>query len=407
MPLTDTQLRNAKKAAKPYKKSDGGGLYLLIKPDGAKSWRLAYRWLGKQRTLALGVYPAVTLADARQARDAAKSDLAKGIDPSAARKERTRTAQIAAETTFEAVAREWHELQKPAWSEDYADTVLRRLEADVFPVIGHRPVASIEPPEVLDMLRKVESRGVNDLAHRLKQYVGMVFRFAIATSRGRRDPSADLKGALKAKPAEDRHHKAMPRKELPGFLRALGNYDGEQLTRLAIGLIVLTFVRTKEMRAGRWDEVEGLEGPEPVWRIPAERTKKRREHIVPLSRQAAYVLRELRKMTGNSPFMFPSTSAEGYMSENTCPYALYRMGYHGRATVHGFRGVASTLLNENGFESDWIERQLAHVEGNASRAAYNSAEWLPQRRRMMQWWADYLDSLLADADNVVPLAKAS
>jgi integrase len=407
MPLTETQLRKAKKQAKPYKKSDGGGLYVMVMPDGTKCWRLAYRCRGKQGTLALGVYPAVTLADARQARDAAKQQLADGVDPSNRSKARAHIALVTADTTFEVVAREWHEQQKPGWSEDYAAVLLRRLQMDVFPVIGHRPIASIEPSELLEMLRKAESRGVVDLAHRLKQYVGMVFRFAISSGRAQRDPSADLRDALKAAPAETRHPQAMPRQELPGFLRSLGGYDGDQQTRLALGLFVLTLVRTKELRAGRWEELAGLDGPEPFWRIPPERTRNRRERLVPLSRQAVAVLRELRKQTGNNPFMFPSASPDGHMSEHTCLYALYRLGYHGRATLRGLRGVASGLLNENGFETDRIERQAAHAEGDASRAADNSTGPQPQHRRMMQWWADYLDTLIDESNNVVPLALAS
>jgi len=415
MPLTDTQLRSAKKRARPYRKSDGGGLYLLVRTNGAKDWRLAYQWRGKQRTLALGAYPAVSLAAARQARTVAKSDLAKGISPSDARKERAKAALIAAGNTFERIAREWHGLQKPSWSQDYADTVLCRMEADVFPAIGRLPVATIEPTDVLDMLRNVEARGEIDLAHRLKQQVGMVFRFGVATGRASRDPSADLKGALKSVVVEFRRRKTTPRHEppriprieLPGFLRSLGAYDGEQRTRLALGLIVLTFVHTQELCTGRWDELEGLDGPEPLWRIPAERLTSRREHLVPLSRQAAAVLRGLRKLAGDSPFMFPSANADGSMSEDTCLQALCGLGYHGRATVHGLQSVADTVLKENGFDSAWIECQFAHEEGNAAPAVRDAAEWLPERRRMMQWWADYLDALICEDDNVATLARAS
>jgi integrase len=407
MPLTDKQVRNAKRAAKPYKKSDAGGLYVMVMPNGAKRWRLAYRWRGKQRTLPLGLYPAITLADARQARTTAKGELANGVDPSAARKERTRAARIAAETTFEAVAREWHESQKTAWSAEHAETVMRRLATDVFPAIGHRPVASIEPSEVLDLLRGVESCAIDDTAHRLQRCVSTIFRFAIATGRGTRDASAEIKGALKARPAKPRNHRVTPPFDLRSFLRALGDYDGEQITRLALGLVVLTLVETTKLRAGRWDEVEGLDGPEPLWRIPAERMTSRRAHLVPLSRQAAYVLRELRKLAGDSPFMFPSTIADGCMSENRYLSALHRMGYHSRATNHDLRGVASTALNENGFDSDRIQHQLAHIEDKASCAIDGSAEWLPQRRHMMQWWADHLDWLLVEADSAEPLALAS
>jgi integrase len=407
MPLTDTKCRNAKGQIKPRKLSDGGGLHLLINPDGAKYWRLAYRWHGKQRTLALGVYPAVGLMEARDARDEAKRDLAANIDPSVLKRERKRAAKIATGNTFEAVAREWHENWKDARSPYYAAQILRRLEANAFPVIGRRPIAAIEPPELLDMLRKVEKRGVNETARRLKQLVGQIFRFAIVTARAKRDPSIDLKDALRAT-GEPRRHRAMPLPELPTFLQNLESYNGDRQTRLALKLVTLTFVRTTELRGGRWSELENLDENSALWRIPAERMKMRLEHLVPLSRQAVAVMRELRTLSGNSPHIFPSPGKDGYMSSNTMLYALYRMGYHGRATTHGFRAVASTILNEsNLFNRDWIERQLAHVERNEVRRAYNAAEWMPDRRRMMQWWADHITAMAMEEDKVVPLARTS
>ena len=407
MPLTDVKCRNAKAKLKPYKLSDGGGLHLLITADRAKYWRLAYRWHGKQRTLALGVYPAVGLVEARAARDDAKRSLAANIDPSTVKRERKRAAKVAADNSFEAVAREWHENWKDARTHYYAGQILRRMEADVFPTIGRRPIAELEPAELLDMLRKVERRGVNETARRLKQLVGQIFRFAIVTGRAKRDPSADLKDALRAT-GEPQHHRAMPLSDLPTFLKKLETYDGEHKTRLALKLMTLTFLRTTELRAGKWSELEDLDGNSPQWRIPAERMKMRLEHLVPLSRQAVGVLRELRTFSGNSPNIFPSPGKEGYMSSNTMLYALYRMGYHGRATTHGFRGVASTILNEsNLFNRDWIERQLAHVERNEVRRAYNAAEWMPDRRRMMQWWADHLTAMALEGTNIVPLSRAS
>jgi len=389
MPLTDVVCRKIKSSPRPRKLSDGGGLYLLVDPKGGRYWRLAYRFGAKQKTLAIGIYPTVSLADARAARDEAKRQLAEGIDPSQARKKGRLAAKLSAENTFEALAREWHENKKQGWVSRHAWNVMRRLEADVFPTIGSRPITDIEAPEILEMLRKVEARGALDIAKRLLQTVGQVFRYAIATGRARRDPAADLKGALKSS-GRQQHHKAMPREEFPGFLRALSSYNGEPRTRLALRLMTLTFVRTTELRAARWDEFD-LEMQQ--WRIPAERMKMRAPHIVPLSRQAVETLKELRPLSGNSPFLFPSKGAEGYMSNNTMIYALYRMGYHRRATVHGFRGVASTLLHEMGFHQDWIERQLAHDERNKVRAAYNHAQYLAERRQMMQHWADYLDGL--------------
>ena len=400
-PLTDLAVRKLTKAATPYKRSDGGGLYLLVSEDGSKYWRMSYRFRGKQKTLAIGVYPAVALAQARTAREAARKLLAAGTDPVQAKRERKRMEKLAAANTFEAIAREWHENGKGHWTENYAAHVLTRLEADIFPIIGPRPIAEIEPLELLDALRKVEKRGALDIAKRLRQTAGQIFRFGIATGRAKRDPSADLKGALKAA-GRQQHHKAMPRAELPGFLHALSNYDGAAQTRLALRLVVLTFVRTTELRAARWREFN-LDGAE--WQIPSERMKMREPHIVPLSRQACEVLAELRPLAGKSEFVFPSPGAEGYMSNNTMLYAMYRMGFHGRATVHGFRAVASTLLNEMGFNPDWIERQLAHDERNRVRAAYNHAQYLPERRRMMQQWADYLDAITAD-EKVVPFTAA-
>jgi integrase len=406
MPLTDVKCRNAKVQIKPYKLSDGGGLHLLINADGAKYWRLAYRWHGKQRTLALGVYPAVGLMEARAARDDAKRSLAANVDPSAVKRERKRAAEIATGNTFEAVAREWHENWKDARTAYYAGQILRRLEADVFPVIGRRPIAELEPPELLDMLRKVERRGVNETARRLKQLVGQIFRFAVVTGRAKRDPSTDLKDALRAT-GEPHRHRAMPLAELPTFLQKLKTYSGEQQTKLALELVTLTFLRTTELRAGKWKELENLDGSIAQWRVPAERMKMRLEHLVPLSRQAVAVLRDLKALAGNSPNIFPSPGKDGCMSSNTMLYALYRMGYHGRATTHGFRGVASTILNEsNLFNRDWIERQLAHVERNEVRRAYNAAEWMPDRRRMMQWWADHITAMALGNDKIVPLSRA-
>ncbi|WP_342588009.1 tyrosine-type recombinase/integrase [Pseudorhodoplanes sinuspersici] len=390
MALTDTNCRNAKARSAPYKLSDGGGLHLLVAPSGARYWRLAYRWMGKQRTLALGVYPAVSLASARDARDEAKRNLAAGSDPSAVKRASRRAAKLSADNTFEAVARDWHDVWKSGRTEFYATQVMRRLQADVLPEIGQRPISEIEPPELLDLLRKVEKRGVHETARRLHQLIGQIFRFAVITGKAKRNPAADLKGALRAT-GEPKRHKMMPRADLPVFLRSLENDSGEPRTRLALKLVTLTFLRTTELRGGKWSELENLEDPSALWRIPAERMKMRKEHLVPLSRQAVEVIRELRRLSGISDFMFPSPGKEGYMSNNTMLYALYRLGYHGRATTHGFRSLASTILNEHNFNRDWIERQLAHVERNEVRRAYNAAEWLQDRRDMMQWWADYLD----------------
>jgi integrase len=406
MALTDSRIRNAKSRAQAYKLSDGGGMYLLVTPNGARYWRLDYRFAGKRRTLALGVYPAVTpavtLSKARARREDARACLAKGADPSAVKKQAKRAAKVANENTFEGIAREWIENQRTRLAPRYRALLLARLEADIFPQIGARPISEIDAPELLGTLRKVEQRGVIETARRLRQTSGQVFRYAIATGRAKHDPSADLRGALRS-PGRKRGHKAMPLEEVPNFIAKLESYDGDPQTRLALWLMVLTFARTAELRAARWSEFEELEGNEPVWRIPAERMKMKREHIVPLSPQAVAVLSKLRALSGSpaSPFLFPSPSREGCMSNNTMLFALYRMGYHGRATVHGFRAMASTALNEMGFRPDVIERQLAHEEQNAVRAAYNRAQYLRERRTMMNCWADKLDALAAR--NVVPI----
>lgn len=394
MPLTDTAIRNAKARSAPFKMSDGGGLHLLVQPNHSRLWRLAYRYAGKQKTLALGSYPTVSLAKAREARDSAKRLLSDGIDPSAQKRRDKLAMRAAGDATFKAIALEYLDNRRHTLTPLYADQLLRRLEADVFPHIGTRPITDIDAPELLDVLRKIEKRGVLEQARRLRQSIGQVFRYAMITGRAKHDPSTALKGALKAK-GRQKHHTPMPRDELPGFLRGLDVYDGDPRTSLALRLIVQTMVRTTELRAARWEEFEHLDGREPLWRIPAERMKARFEHLVPLSNQAVAALAELRALPGtkSTGFLFPSPSREGCMSNNTMLFALYRMGWHGRATVHGFRGVASTILNEMGFPPDWIERQLAHDERDDVRGAYNSAQYLSGRRQMLQRWAEWLDEV--------------
>lgn len=404
MALTDARVRTARPMAKPYKLSDGGGMYLLVRPDGARYWRLDYRFAGKRRTLALGIYPAITLASARARRDEARSALANGIDPGLAKKAAKRTAKLSSENTFEAVAREWIGNQRGRLAPRYCSLLLARLKGDVFPHIGSRPIGEVDAADLLEMLRKVEARGVVETARRLRQLCGQVFRYAIVTGRAKLDPAADLRGALKS-PGRRHGHKAMPLIEVPTFLKGLLAYSGDPRTRLALRLMVLTFARTTELRGAQWSEFADLDSANPVWRIPAERMKAKREHIVPLAPQAVAVLRELQALPGASAsaFLFPSASRDGFMSNNTMLYAMYRMGYHGRATVHGFRAMASTALNEMGFRPDVIERQLAHQEQNSVRAAYNRAEYLAERRTMMNQWADYLDALASG--NVLEFRK--
>jgi integrase len=394
MPLTDIVVRNAKPRAKPYKISDGGGLHLLVQANGAKLWRLAYRFAGKQKTLALGGYPAVTLQKARKNRDDARQLLADGLDPSVQKRQEKVAARLGGDATFKALALEYLSNQRHALSPYYADQLQRRLERDIFPSLGRRPIAEIDALELLDVLRKVEKRGALEQAKRLRQTCGQIFRYAVITRRAKHDPTSGLKGALKPN-GRQQHHRTMPREEMPAFLRALETYDGDPRTAIALRRVVLTFVRTTELRAARWEEFEGIDGREPLWRIPAERMKARFEHLVPLSRQAVATLKDLRALPGADAngFLFPSPSRESCMSNNTMLYALYRLGWHGRATVHGFRGVASTILNEMGFNPDWIERQLAHDERDEVRGAYNSAQYFSGRRQMLQHWAGWLENI--------------
>lgn len=395
MPLTDGQIRVLKPGPKPRKVADSYGLHLLVTPAGAKLWRLSYRFRGAQKSLALGPYPIVTLAAARSARDEARRLLIAGQDPAEVRKATKRKERMAAAETFAAVAKEWFENNEDRWVDSYSVRLWARMEADLLPKLGRRPIAEIEPIEVLDAIRAVEKRGAVEMARRILQMASGVFRFGVATSRCPRDPTVDLRGALRAR-APAKHRAALSAAELPEFLRRLEDYAGEPVTRLALRMLVLTFVRTSELRFASWSEFENLAGPAPLWRIPAERMKMRRPHLVPLSRQAVDTLRELRRFSGRSPFVLPAHTRSGVISENTMIYGLYRLGYHGRATVHGFRATASTILNEHQFNRDWIEMQLAHSDGSV-RAIYNAAEWLPGRREMMTWWADYLDAAAAGA----------
>jgi integrase len=365
MPLTDVACRNAKPAEKPRKLADSKNLYLLVQPNGSRLWRMNYRYEGKQKTLAFGRYPEIGLGEARRRRDAAKALLEEGRDPS--------NADVEGEESFEQVAREWLAAQR--WKSSHGLRVISRVEADLFPQFGYVAVAKLDAPTILKALRKIEERGAMEIAKRMRQTVGQIMRYAIATGRADRDPAADLKGALKPSPRV-RSMAALRDRDLPEFFTRLLSYDGDTRTRLAVEFVMHTFVRTNELRFAKWSEFEG-----DLWRIPAERMKMGREHLVPLTRQSMAILNQLR------------TEDEWVcrMSENTMLFCLYRIGYHRRATVHGFRSTASTVLNESGlWNPDAVERQLAHAD-NTIRGVYNAAQYLPERRRMMEWWSDYLD----------------
>lgn len=387
MPLSDIAIRNAKPKDKAYKLADSGGLFVLVQPSGGKWWRYRYRFGGKEKTLALGTYPDTGLAEARERHLAARKTLAAGNDPGEAKKDTKRQLAIKNANSFETVAREWYESRRHQWTPKHAGQVMARLEKDIFPRIGYRPIADITASELLVIGRAIEQRGALEIAHRTLQYCGQVFTYALITERADRNPAADLRGALK--PTQKKHYAYLRAHELPEFLTILETYNGHPQTKLAIRLLMLTFVRTAELRGALWSEIDF---DKVEWRIPAERMKMRDPHIVPLSPQAIAILKELQPLTGHWKHIFPNQhKPSGCMSENTIIYALYRMGYHSRATGHGFRATASTILNEHGFRPDVIERQLAHVERNNVRAAYNHAQYLKERRDMMQWWADYLD----------------
>ncbi|KZE25334.1 tyrosine-type recombinase/integrase [Crenobacter luteus] len=397
MPLTDLAIRQAKPQDKPYHLPDGGSLFLEVTPAGGKRWLFRYRYAGKPGKLALGKYPAVSLAEAREKAAQARRQLEEGANPGHEKKIAKAAVKTAAANAFEVIAREWHAKELPRWTEGHATRVLESLEADAFPAIGNIPVADLTAPLILDAVRKIEKRGAVETAGRVLQRISAVIRYAIQTGRAEYNPAADLSGALSATKVE--HRPAMPRGELPEFYRRLAAEPLHQPTRIAMHLLVLTFVRPGELRAARWDEFD-IERAE--WRIPAERMKMRAPHLVPLSRQALALLEELRPLTGRGALLFPAmTDHDKPMSENTLSYALGRMGYKGTATPHGFRALASTVLNEEGFDPDVIERQLAHAERNKVRAAYHRAEYLEERRRMMQWWADFHDN--QQGGNVVPV----
>ena len=402
MPLTETQAKNAKPRERAYKLADSEGLFLLVQPNGTRLWRMKYRFAGKEKLLSFGAYPALGIAAARDKRKAAKALLAEGKDPMKAK------GEVISENgdTFYMVAKRWHENRQSALNPAHAERVWSRMERDVFPEIGQKLIHEITAPDVLEMIRKIEGRGALDICRRAKQGVGQVFQFAIACGLASSDPTAHLRGALKPRPRV-KHMSRLPLVELPAFLEKLRAYQEEgdrrsAITRDAVLFALRTWVRTKELRLAVKSEFEDLDGTDPVWRIPAARMKMGREHLVPLSAQAAQIARNMvSRATGN--YLFPGTHPDKPLSENTMIYALYRLGYHSRQTVHGFRGLASTWANEQlvefgkpamwirKYHEDWVEMQLAHSEKNDVRGAYNAAEYLAPRRRMMQDWADFLD----------------
>jgi integrase len=425
MPLTDTQIRNAKPSERDIKLTDGGGLTLLVRPTGAKLWRYRYRIAGRENVFAAGEYVqapreesqeqanarrnagGLTLAEARLRRAEWRTLVKQGIHPAHHRQAARLVTHAENATTFEAVAREWIAKKKPGWTAYYLRQVERTLDADVFPQVGSLPIRSVTAAHLLDIVRRVEGRGASSVALLVRQWASAIFRYAAATLRADTDPAAALKGAIHRPRIE--HHKPLSRSQIADFAQALDSYGGYRTTVIALRLMLLTFVRTLELRAAQWVEFD-LEGA--VWRIPAERMKMRDPHIVPLSRQSVDLLRELHTYTGGRGFLFPNyRNPQTCMTATTLNRALERMGFNGKDSIgfsaHGFRATASTILNEFGYRSEVIERQLAHAERNKARASYNQAEYLEERRAMMQQWADLTDELAQGKNKVTPIKRTA
>jgi integrase len=401
MTLSATAVRNAKPRNKAFKLSDGGGLFLFVAPNGGRYWRMGYRYDGKQKVLSFGVFPNVSLADARELRDRARKLLAKGMDPSVQARLDKIAASIASANTFAAVADEWIDKITKDGLAEVTLKKIRWLVSQILPAIGKRPIAEISAPELLMALRKLEAKGRYDTAQRLRSTCGQIFRYAIATSRAERDISNDLRGALIAHKVTHRAAILKPT-EAGALLRSIETFEGHVLTKTALRLLPHVFVRQGELRHAEWSEFD-LDGA--VWTIPAPKTKMRRPHAVPLSRQALAIIASLENDAVFSPYLFPSLrSGKRPMSENTINAALRRLGYaQDEMTGHGFRAMASTLLNEMGkWNPDAIERQLAHADGNSVRRAYTRGEYWDERVRMMQHWSDYLDQLRDGASILRP-----
>ncbi|EDV2872029.1 tyrosine-type recombinase/integrase [Salmonella enterica subsp. diarizonae] len=389
MKLNARQVETAKPKDKPYKMADGGGLYLLVKTNGSRYWRLKYRIDGKEKLLALGVYPDVSLADARAKRDEARKGIAGGIDPLEAKKEQKVEREAQVKNTFQEIALEWHNMKVKKWSAGYASDILEAFNKDVFPFIGQRPIADIKPLELLNVLKKMEDRGATEKAKKVRQRCGEVFRYAIVTGRAEYNSAPELTSAMQGH--ESTHYPFLTTEELPAFFKALAGYSGSELMVLAARLLIITGLRTGELRGALWSEIDTNKA---LWEISAERMKMRRPHIIPLSTQALAIIEQIRAMTGQFPLLFPGRNDPSKtMSEASINQVFKRIGYTGRVTGHGFRHTMSTVLHEQGYNTAWIETQLAHVDKNAIRGTYNHAQYLDGRREMLQWYADYMASL--------------
>jgi integrase len=411
MPLTDAKIRNTKPGDKPIKLTDGGGLYLEVRMTGAKLWRYRYRIAGKENVFAVGEYfndkrgGHISLDDARGERDKARALIKQGIHPAHNRQAARLATNAENANTFEAVAREWIAKKKQGWTPYYLRQVERFHETDVFPYVGNLPIRNVTAAHLLEIVRRIEGRGAETVALLVRQWASAIFRYAVATLRADADPAAALKGAIHR--PKVKHHKPLSRDQIADFVKALDSYGGYRTTVIALRLMLLTFVRTVELRAAHWTEID-LDRAE--WRIPAERMKMREPHLVPLSRQSIELLRELHTYTGGRGFMFPNyRNPKTCMTATALNRALERMGFNGKDSIgfsaHGFRATASTILNELSFRPDVIERQLAHTERNKVRASYNQAEYLNERRVMMQQWADLTDEMAKSESKVTPIKR--
>lgn len=399
--LTVTDVKNAKSQSKPYKKADGLGLTLLVQPDGGKFWRFRYRFAGKEQMLSLGEYPQVSLSEARQLRDDARAHIRAGVNPGAARKQAKAEARIAADNTFRAVANEWIELNRGEWRDTHVVRVQSQLDRDILPALGDRPISDISPAEVLAVAKRVEARDALDQAKRCLQRMTSIFALGVRTLRCESNPARELAGVIKSRKVQ--HRPALAFEQLPEYLSRLEKVNASSETKGAMEMLLLTATRSGEARGMRWDEVDF---DKALWRIPADRTKTDSEHLVPLSRQALAVLERMRPLTGDGRLVFPSpVKSSEPMHANALLMALRRMGYKtGEITAHGFRATFSTTLNELGHNQDVIERALAHVPKDKVRAAYHRAQYLEERRTLLQTWADMIDTKVKGAD-VVPVRR--
>ena len=391
MKLNDRQIKNAKPAEKPFKLNDGKGLYLYINTSGGKLWRFDFSYNGKRKTLSIGKYPTVSLVEARQAAENARRLLVSGQDPSEAKQQEKRERQAAALNTFESIARRWHTDNLHRWKENHAARVLRYFETDVFPAIGAMSIQEIRVSDIKAVIDGVMARGVNNTAEKIREWTGAIFDYAVMLEIVETNPAYSLRKYIPSKQTD--HRPALPREELTEFFRRLILAEIEPQNRIALILNMLTFLRSTELRGGQWNEIDF---DAAMWTVPAQRMKHEKTapkppHAVPLADWTLELLAELKELTGNTPFLFPSrTKMDGFISDATISRIIERMGYKGRVTPHGFRSLASSVLNEQGFNPDAIERQLAHIENNKIRAAYNRADYLAERKEFMQWYSDFL-----------------